>query len=317
MGEVEKLMSKFLEGKTSLGDEKELRNKLQSGVSDDFEAELALDHLVVSNGLLTLSDDFDSRLLEKLEESNPIKKSRLLWPVVTGIAASLLLVATYFGLNSNNFETVATAGGNFQIKLADGSTITLNKNSKLQYPKEFDDDTRDVVLFGEAFFEISPDPNKPFIVKSGNSTTTVLGTSFNIRNYEDDDHIEVTVLTGKVSFSSKSNSELLLKGDRAALSKISNTIEKKSNQMKGNITSWKSKKLNFNDQLLGEVITDLERYFDISIEVKNRELLQCHFKGSFQNADMPEILRTLEYVFGISYEKQGKSYILSGKGCSE
>jgi len=92
--------------------------------------------------------------------------------------------------------------------LADSSRISLNKGSSLAFPDRFDDSVRIVTLMGEAFFEVKRNPSQPFIIKAGKSEIRVLGTSFNVRAYANEDNVQVTVVTGKVRFTSKKGKNL-------------------------------------------------------------------------------------------------------------
>ena len=87
------------------------------------------------------------------------------------------------------------------FNLPDGSTVYLNKDSKLTYPNKFEGDERVVILEGECFFDVKKNPDKPFIIFSGNTKTEVLGTTFNLRAYPEQENVEVMVLTGRVKFS--------------------------------------------------------------------------------------------------------------------
>ena len=124
--------------------------------------------------------------------------------------------------------------------LSDSSKIRLNTNSKFIYPEEFAGANRVVTLIGEAFFEVTSDPSKPFIVLAGNTETRVLGTSFNVKAYEDDHEVEVIVVAGKVELSSKGgqdeNTVILKANDRGTFNKGESTIKKE--KIKGKKFKW-------------------------------------------------------------------------------
>lgn len=94
--------------------------------------------------------------------------------------------------------TVTSPGIKKEVLLPDQSVIYLNAASSLSVPSDFGDKKREVILIGEAFFKIHKDPSHPFIIHSGKILTTVLGTSFNIKAYEEDKNVEISVATGKV-----------------------------------------------------------------------------------------------------------------------
>ena len=99
-----------------------------------------------------------------------------------------------------SFQKQNAKGVKSTIELADGSKIWLNADSKVQYPALFNGSTREVYLNGEAFFDIAKNPSKPFIIHLSNGTVRVLGTSFNIKAYDNEPVVETSVATGKVAF---------------------------------------------------------------------------------------------------------------------
>jgi len=122
--------------------------------------------------------------------------------------------------------------------LPDDTKIWLNKNSRFTYPAKFVDKERVVTLNGEAFFEVVDDTTQPFIVYAGNTQTKVVGTSFNVRAYEDEEEIEVDVVEGKVEFSVKEDKEgkklILETGDKGTFDKKSSSVKKRKNKDKKN-----------------------------------------------------------------------------------
>ena len=142
---------------------------------------------------------------EEYLEKKEAKKS---FPKKLAIAASVLLVITFgvifvlqqVGKTQNLITKTTTRGQKSTITLTDGSQVRLNSESSLIYPERFEENVRSIQLVGEAFFDVARDENRPFIIKSGEVTTTVLGTSFNVSAFPDED-IEVTVATGKVKVS--------------------------------------------------------------------------------------------------------------------
>ncbi|MCA9748711.1 MAG: FecR domain-containing protein, partial [Romboutsia sp.] len=136
--------------------------------------------------------------------------------IVMIIALSIVFSNNYFGksketlkekipatienslVDDSFIETVTSKGDNEEVILSDGSKIILNVDSKLIYPKKFNDSIREVTLIGEAFFDIERDVNKPFIVNANEIKIKVLGTSFNVKSYSKDEKIETTLVTGKV-----------------------------------------------------------------------------------------------------------------------
>ncbi|MDN5200146.1 FecR domain-containing protein [Fulvivirgaceae bacterium BMA10] len=208
-----------------------------------------------------------------------------------------------------------------EVILPDGSKILLNENSVIRFPEHFEKHQREVFIVGEAFFDVAHKDDWPFMVHAQNTITEVLGTTFNIRSYAKENNIEVVVLSGKVAFSSlKSDLQekvFLNPGNSANFDKLKNSISK-FEKSDPNSIAWKTNRLVFQDDLLDNVIKILENHFHINIEVINKELLNCHFRGTFENEDIKHILEVMAFTMNVSYkQKNGNTFELTGNGCSE
>ncbi len=202
-----------------------------------------------------------------------------------------------------------------EIILPDNSKVTLNANSSLTYPENFDGNTRSVELKGEAFFDVTKNKEKAFIIKTFDTYTKVLGTSFNIKAFSQNENVTVSVATGKVEVGFLSNDlkVQLVPGNTAIVDVKNLGIQKVENNIE-NITAWKTGVLVFEDQLLSVLINDIELFYNVNIEADSK-ILDCHFTGTFNKPELTEILNVLELTNGITHlEKNGTIY-LNGKGC--
>ena len=201
-------------------------------------------------------------------------------------------------------------GQKLTIFLSDGSKVKLNADSEISYLKPFDENSRVVELVGEAFFEVTPDKNRPFIVRSGKLETKVLGTSFNVKAYPTDNVISVAVKTGKVSVetknvslnNTKSNSIVLLPSEMATYSdKTKKTTISEYDPKE--VLGWNEGTLYFNNASMQEFVDKLERWYGIDIEVKRDIPIKKGIVGEFHNQTLDEILMgtqdasEFEYVF--------------------
>lgn len=208
------------------------------------------------------------------------------------------------------------------VTLSDGTKVKLNANSKLKYPQTFNNsDVREVFLEGEAFFEVTPNVNLPFVIKSSEVTTTVLGTSFNIRAYPKDDEIEISVVTGKiaVSINDDSNSEqpgnrMLLTPNQVANYQPTQGLTKETLDIT-ELVAWKDGILIFNDKTIMETAKILEKWYDVKVIVENREIGGCLFRGKFKDPSLTKVLESLKFMYDIEYEFSGELVVLNGKNC--
>lgn len=199
------------------------------------------------------------------------------------------------------------------ITLSDGSQITLNKNSTLVYPEIFNRKSRKIRLSGEAYFEVTKDPNRPFVIEAEGSFTKVLGTSFNIKAIEGENEIVLTVDEGKVSFSGKKKNEsiVLKTGEKGTLNKELLKINKET-FLDDNDLSWKNKELNFKDVSLKNVLSAMETLYKIEIKTSNQSLDSITVVLDIPAGTSAEdALNALSYITGTVLIKADTGYVLT------
>jgi hypothetical protein len=280
----------------------------------------------------------------------PMKKPFIRrWHWVAAASIILLMLPVYFYLNpsknipQNSFASLIptniiaehnSAKKEEIITLSDGSKITLKPNSTLHYPNHFTDDKREVYLEGEAFFQISKNPQKPFLVYYHNIITKVLGTSFYINTNSKTGNVEVVVKTGRVQVSENGK---LVEGD-----KINNSVIVTPNQKANYIndtrlfettlvekpeplaeddhlknTSFINHKETFvyEQEKLVNVFKQLEERYGIEIIPENANINNCVFTGDVSEQDLYTKLKIICLTTNSSYEINGTRILINGKGC--
>jgi ferric-dicitrate binding protein FerR (iron transport regulator) len=194
--------------------------------------------------------------------------------VSLSIAASLALLITtiYFGRDYIDPEIRVTTvkGERKQFRLADGTNIWLAPSSKLSYRKN----SREITLQGEAFFDVAKDDQHPFIVHTGKTNTTVLGTTFNVQAYKDRTDIEIVLLSGKVSVDAYNNKVLLSPYQRAVFNSISGALKKED------YTDARAALARYEGEVLKNVISDIERAYNTTIKL-DKHLQALTYYGDF------------------------------------
>lgn len=239
------------------------------------------------------------------------------------IFAALLLVSGYEvffnpSAKSNLRELSASSQVVNTFTLPDGTLVSLNSNTKLKYPKKFGRSTREVTIEGEAFFEVKPNKNKPFIIHAGNAQIKVLGTSFNVNAYPESKLVEVTVETGRVQVLNKTdksvqtNELILTPGDKGTLIYESNSLRKTLNQ-NPNFLAWKTHNLIFKATSLDEVIQDLAKVYQVDIRIADSNLNKLLLTAQFNNYSLDFILEVIETTFKIETQKVDGQYILKAR----
>ena len=252
---------------------------------------------------------------------NLVKRSDVRWfRVVWRVAAAILLlgaVLIYTIRISGNVSEHTGKGETIAFTLSDGSTITLNSDSKLTYSKKFGESYRRVKLRGEAYFEVERDTLHPFIVEMNGAELTVLGTSFNVRAYESSDEIEVTVTEGKVKVYDRKTEKkqvVATAGEKAVFNRASNAVEIQNND-NINYDAWKTRNVVFNDADMSEVVETLSRVYHAPVELGSETLKSCTVTVSFENKDLNTVINVLESTLGITVEKHNDKLIITGDGC--
>lgn len=263
----------------------------------------------------------------QLEEvNNTLEVVSLFKPILKVAAAAILLLMAGLWYNrdytSAEMATISTQPTEkTTIDLPDGSKVWLNENSVLHYATKFE--KRLVQLEGEAFFEVAKKDGQTFEIVAGESKTTVLGTSFNVRAYPDESFVEVAVETGKVQFNSLQKEEeqvILEKSEYAILTKINKKVAKQQGTQP-NAKSWKNEALYLRDVKMDQAVEALERYFAIDIQVEDKTILNCSWANTRNEPGKPDLDIIIRQInFGTSFNLKQitpKQYILSGDGCPE
>jgi ferric-dicitrate binding protein FerR (iron transport regulator) len=242
------------------------------------------------------------------------------------VFAILIGSATYYlGFRNQNTELyseiISTENQVLdEYVLPDGSVVTLNNNSKLTFSNEFKNDVREVFIEGEAFFNVTPNPEKPFIINAGNAQVKVLGTSFNVCAYPETETVEVVVATGKVQVTNKNeklssienNEVFLVPGEKGTLFNSQNRIEKTENT-NPNYLAWKTHDLIFDEVPLQEVITCLEKVYHVNIQVEETEINDLLLKAHFDKKPIDFVLNVVRLTFNLELSGENEQFTLSNR----
>lgn len=195
------------------------------------------------------------------------------------------------------YNTIATPKGRqFRLLLGDGTKVWLNAASSLRYPTVFTGNERVVEITGEAYFEVAKNAKMPFHVKINNETEiVVLGTHFNVNSYQNEASINTTLLEGSVRVINGKESALLTNGQQAQSSLlVKNKIKVVSNVNVERIMAWKNGVFDFQDATLGEVMRQLERWYNIEV-IYEKGIPDLEFMGKMgRDLTLSEVLRGLE-----------------------
>ncbi len=228
----------------------------------------------------------------------------------------------YFGFRNHTaevFSEIISTSNQVIVDytLPDGSVVALNSNSKLVFPKQFKGETREVTIEGEAFFEVTPNPEKPFIINAGNAQVKVVGTSFNVSAYPENEIVEVVVKTGKVQVISKNINEFsvekqvyLTPGEKGTLLN-NNSIPEKSKNIDPNYLAWRTHDFIFDEVPLNEVFKCLEKTYHVNIDVLEPELYELKLNAQFDKKPIDFILNVVSLTFNLKLSVDNEQYTFS------
>lgn len=238
-------------------------------------------------------------------------------------------LAVYNNQQSAN-EISTKKGANVQFKLPDGSTVWLNAGSKLNYEKINQTNLREVYLTGEAFFDVTKNPHRPFIIHTSSIDIKVIGTAFNVKAYPEDKTVETSLIRGKVEITLKNNpaekyvlkpnqklvlNNTYIKSHLTANNKIAAVnvpviVIKEISYINGEgyskETAWMQNELSFEEEAFKDVAVRMGRWYDVEFEFKNKRIEEEQLTGSFEMETLKEALEALKITTKFNYKIEGK-----------
>ena len=204
-------------------------------------------------------------------------------------------------------EIYVPKGERMQLIFQDGSRATLNAETRIKYPRKFGFSERKVELEGEAFFEVSPNKDCPFIVDMKDINVKVLGTTFDVKAYATDPDIFVTLETGKVVLANNSSSLAHMKpGEKATYNRKSGVCKISRPENIEHLSAWKKNQIVFNNTPLSEVIATLSRWYNVEFTIADSSVLYYNYTLTSTEQDIKQILKDLEKITPIQFfEKDG------------
>ena len=283
-------------------------------------------------------EEVDSMLNKVLDVGNrSVKKNKTIqywtWifdPTVISRAAVFLFIITFITIawitnrSSESVEEASIAktyikstpkGEKMTVRLPDNSVVVLNSGSQLEYPEYFSESERRIVLTGEAFFSVSEDIERPFIIESDQFVVQVKGTSFAIKKMDDSPAIDVTVVTGKVKVAHVVNEIEMETIDIEAQQMVSfsstnKMFEKKALDYSESI-SWKDGTLHFKNSDFNEIVRKLENWYGVNITINKSLDRKKDFSGHFTNQNLYLVLNGLSFTYDFDFKINGKKVIIN------
>ncbi|RHR80815.1 FecR family protein [Odoribacter sp. AF15-53] len=203
-------------------------------------------------------------------------------------------------------------GGEYSVVLGDGTLVCLNSESELRYPVRFDSEERKVFLRGEGFFEVTEDPEHPFVVEVENARIEVLGTTFNVCGYAAEERVVTTLVEGMVRLSSESQSVILVPNEQGVLDKDGHLTKVEVDVFPH--VAWQKGQLVFRQQPLERVMQVVSRWYDVEVVFRSEKAKKISFTGNMRRYDdFEQIVRMLEKTGGLIFNIEGRTIYITEK----
>lgn len=262
--------------------------------------------------------------------------------VIGGLGYYLLDKKPENNLAPQYVEYVSPLGSRSFVKLADGSKVWLNAGSTLKYQNSFGENNRDLILSGEAFFEVAKNKNLPFVVKTSEIDIVALGTKFNVKAYAEENSIETTLIEGSVKLESSivklSDNIILNPNEKAVFFKKNQSVKLITQQQQQRqkteavstgtkprleiitsvdpepIISWKEKRWIINNEKLSSLAVKLERRFDVNLIFDNELIKEYSFGGTLEDETLKQIMEAIRFSSPIKYVIDNKTVYIMADG---
>lgn len=231
-------------------------------------------------------------------------------PVFYRVAVAILLpLCLFMGIymysiydidKPKSFEVLVERGQKATVVLPDGSKVWLNSATSLTY--NYEQEVRKVDLEGEAYFQVAKDPDKKFIVHCNDMQVEALGTIFNVKGYNNDGFVRVSLLEGSVKVYNETNSSILKPNESLAFDKKDKTFLLSEVKDSREIDFWRRNMLYFRSATLEDIAKTIERMYGVTVLFDDEEIKSIPFSGSIQNSSLSNVFHIISLTYPISYQ---------------
>lgn len=306
------LLYRFFEGKTSVEEEVVIKEWLEES---DQNRETFFKERKLFDALILIKESEKIDLSEK-----PVRKSYRLFKEILKIAAVAVIVLwgnSFYQKNLKEdaevlYQTISVpAGQRINLTLPDGTDVWLNARTTIRYPFSFNKEKREVFLDGEAYFDVSGDKQKPFVVHTSKYQLEVLGTAFNVEDYSDKDDFETMLFNGSVKIVSNDSlpqTITLSPTYKAYLENSRLTVEHVDDY---SVYRWREGLICFKDESFTTIMSDFEKYYGLTIQIDNEHVKKQHYSGKFRQTDgVDYALRVLQKDIRFTYKRDDEKEMI-------
>lgn len=318
--------------------------KVLNGIGTEEEARAVAKWLATREGEEYLSEQMDNKF-EEIKEgyedilvNHPIPSEKIFNKIETNIArkrlrkilfrcaAVLIPIALIFSLFQQldsrvelfgevDYEEVyVPKGERIQMMFQDGTRAYLNSDTRLKFPKKFGLSERKVFVSGEAYFVVTKNPRRPFIVNIDDMSIKVLGTSFNVHAYPEENDVTVFLDEGKIALTAPTKEQYILNpSEKLIYDKESRKCTITKIQQSQNISVWKNSVISFQDTPFSEVIKTLNRWYNVEFIIDDPEVLNNYLTITCENTNLENVLNGLENIAPVKFIRENDRIKVSVK----
>jgi transmembrane sensor len=314
------LLDRYLQGKAS-PEEISILDQFFDSYTKEHPGDIAGDNSLHSK------EEILSAIHQRLQMNSDARSTVAFrwWKVAATISVIAMAFIIFYNTTSESQKDVSAVealtteqthrGEKSTIELPDGTMVHLNSNSQVTFSQQFKGETREVNLIGEAYFVVSHDVAKPFIVITKNTTTKVLGTTFNIRAHHNKD-IEITLVDGKINVGSSNGGQATLAPGQQAVISVDTQLINTKNVDVNQYIGWKDNILFFNRVTLVDAAERLGEWYDVNIDIKSPAIRNCMITGTYKNESLDNVLKSIQFLLGAKTDRLNeKNIVITGKGC--
>jgi ferric-dicitrate binding protein FerR (iron transport regulator) len=233
--------------------------------------------------------------------------------ILVGISSYLYVKEKTTADVVREYTIVADKGQRSTVLLPDGSKVWLNSHTQISYSNDYGKEQRNVSLTGEAYFEVAKEADCPFIVNAGEMKVEVIGTTFNIRAYQEDKEIVATLFSGKIEASIDTKSVVLRPDQYVSFNRNEQRLTTHTSDNPSYAKMWRDNELAFKSQTFEEIAIILNRMYNVHLEFKSEKIKQYHFSGVIKNNSLDNIIEIISLTAPIVYKSKGDTIVLSEK----
>lgn len=309
------LMERYLQREATSEEKEELSRWIETAHMKRAFDEMYKDRWDTASAELdgATRDEMWQNLSQKVKAERSVGRRHILKIIYRVAAVVLLPVAVFLGVvayyeggrseaGDTPFSFVVDSGQKASMTLPDGTKVWLNSASKLSYYPSYNQEDRRVYLNGEAYFEVAKNPDKKFVVSCQGVEIEALGTTFDVKGYEDDEIVSTSLLEGAVRVSHEGQSVLLAPQEEVSFDKEMKLFAKSSIDDSRQVDFWRRNILYFRSATLAEIAKTMERLYGISVVFESEELKDISFSGSIRNNSLTNAFYIISLTYPLTYE---------------